>query len=122
MAVLRYNGPWQVRELWGMTFPQGVSVETDDPDLIAKALRLDGFERLDTPPVSEPDPEDYPASPEPEADIGLKIPVVGAGLLPDNWEALHWKQKVKLAKELTGKTCANGAEADAVLREALEPQ
>lgn len=122
MAILRYNGPWDVRELWGMNFPRGQSVQTDDPDLITKALRLDGFERLDAPPVHDPDPEDYPASPEPAAFEELKIPVVGAGLLPDNWEKLHWKQRVKLAKEMTGKECANGAEADQALREALEPQ
>jgi hypothetical protein len=48
--------------------------------------------------------------------------VVGAVLLPDGWEKMHWKQRVKLAKELTGKDCANGTEADAALREALEPQ
>jgi hypothetical protein len=105
-----------------MNFPRGQSVQTDDPDLITKALRLDGFERLDAPPVHDPDPEDYPASPEPAAFEELKIPVVGAGLLPDNWEKLHWKQRVKLAKEMTGKECANGAEADQALREALEPQ
>lgn len=122
MAILRYNGPWDVRELWGMSFPRGASVETNDPDLIAKAIRLDGFERLDVEPVLNPDPEDYPASPEPAAFDELKIPVVGAGLLPDGWEKMHWKQRVKLAKELTGKECANGTEADAALREALEPQ
>jgi hypothetical protein len=122
MAILRYNGPHDVRELWGFSFPRGASVETNDPDLIAKAIRLDGFERLDVEPVLDPDPEDYPASPEPAAFDELKIPVVGAGLLPDGWEKLHWKQRVKLAKELTGKDCANGSEADAALREALEPQ
>ncbi len=122
MAILRYNGPWDNRELWGMNFPRGQTVETNDPDLIAKALRLDGFERLDVEPVLDPVPEDYPASPEPAAFDELKIPVVGAGLLPDGWEKMHWKQRVKLAKELTGKDCANGSEADAALREALEPQ
>lgn len=122
MAILRYNGPWDMRELWGVSFPRGQSVHTDDPDLISKALRLDGFERLDAEPVSMPDPEDYPATPEPAAFDELKIPVVGAGILPENWEKLHWKQRVKLAKELTGKDCANGGEADAALRGALEPQ
>lgn len=122
MAILRYNGPWDNRELWGMNFPRGQTVETNDPDLIAKALRLDGFERLDVEPVQNPEPEDYPASPEPVAFDELKIPVVGARLLPDGWEKMHWKQRVKLAKELTGKDCANGSEADQALREALEPQ
>lgn len=122
MAVLRYNGPNDVREVWGMTFPRGQTVQTDDPDLVRKALCLEGFERVDVEPVQNPDPQDYPASPEPEAFDALKIPVVGAGLLPENWEKLHWKQRVKLAKELTGKDCANGAEADEALREALEPQ
>jgi hypothetical protein len=105
-----------------MNFPRGASVETNDPELIRKALRLDGFERLDVEPVNTPAPDDYPPSPEPEAFDELKIPQVGSGMLPENWETLHWKQRVKLAKELTGKECANGAEADAALREALEPQ
>jgi len=122
MAILRYNGPWDVRELWGMSFPRGASVETNDPELIRKALRLDGFERLDVEPVLDPAPDDYPPSPEPAAFDELKIPQVGSGMLPENWETLHWKQRVKLAKELTGKECANGAEADAALRGALEPQ
>lgn len=123
MAILRYNGPHDIRELWGMTFPRGQSVQTDDPDLIRKATSLEGFERLDVEqPPAAPDPEDYPAPPEPAAIEELKIPVVGAGLLPDGWEKLHWKQRVKLAKELTGKECANGTQADTALREALEPQ
>ena len=120
MAVLRYTGPSDVRELWGVSFPQGKTVEVDDPDLIRKAMCLEGFERLDVQPVSMPDPEDYPASLEPVAFDELKIPEVGSGLVPDGWEAMHWKQRCKLAKDLTGKECTNGAEADAAIREALE--
>ena len=33
MPVLRYNGPWDVRELWGVMFPQGMSIVVDDPKL-----------------------------------------------------------------------------------------
>ena len=122
MAILRYNGPHDVRELWGFNFPRGQTVETNDPDLINKALRLDGFERLDVEPVNVPAAEDYPPAPEPASFEELKIPVVGSGMVPEGWEKLHWKQRVKLAKELTGKDCANGAEADTALKEALEPK
>lgn len=127
MAVLMYTGPWDMRPLWGVDFPKGKSVEVDDPALVEKALRLDGFVRVDAEeedpePVSAPDPDDYGPAPEAEAFEELKIPAVGAGLVPEGWEGLHWKQRVKLAKDLTGKECANGTEADEAIREALEPR
>lgn len=119
MAVLRYMGPSDERIVWGVSFPHGKTVEVDDPGLIQKAMALAGFERVDAEPVSMPEPDDYPASPEPVAFDELKIPEVGSGLVPDGWEAMHWKQRCKLAKDLTGRECANGAEADAAIREAM---
>lgn len=102
MAILKYNGPNDVREVWGVSFPRGQRVETDDPDLIRKALCLAGFERVDAEPALDPAPDDYPAAPESEAFEELKIPVVGAGTIPENWREMHWKQRVKLAKDLSG--------------------
>lgn len=51
--------------------------------------------------VPEPQPE-----PEPEV----------AGGLPENWRDLHWKQRVKLAKDLTGNLeIVTAEEADAAI-------
>ena len=36
--------------------------------------------------------------------------------LPENWQDMHWKTKVKLAKEKTGLDCANAEEAEAALK------
>jgi hypothetical protein len=120
MPVLRYNGPWDVRELWGVMFPQGMSIVVDDPKLVEKALRLDGFERLDVEPVSAPDPGDYPAI-EPAPFDDLKIPAVGFGTIPENWRDMHWKQRVKLAKQLSGMDDISTTEAaDATIEALLE--
>ena len=97
MAVLRYTGPFDVREVWGVSFPAGTTVEVDDESLIRKALCLDGFERVDAEPVSAPAADDYPPVMNAAPFEELKIPEVGAGLVPDGWESMHWKQRVKLA-------------------------
>lgn len=117
MAVLRYNGPWDVRPLWGVDFPKGKSVVVDDPELVKKALRLDGFELVeaDAPPAA-PAPDDYAPVSEPEP---LNIPVVGAGTIPENWREMHWKQRVKLAKELSGMDDISTTEAADATIEAL---
>ena len=54
MAVLKYNGPWDQRELWGVTFHAGKTVEVDDPKLVSKALSLEGFERVDAVEAEPP--------------------------------------------------------------------
>lgn len=118
MPVLRYNGPWDVRELWGVMFPQGMSIVVDDPKLVEKALRLDGFERLDVEPVSAPDPDDYAPAPDVQLEE-MKIPVVGSGTIPENWRDMHWKQRVKLAKELSGMDDISTTEAADATIEAL---
>lgn len=118
MPVLRYNGPWDVRELWGVMFPQGMSIVVDDPKLVEKALRLDGFERLDVEPVSAPDPDDYAPAPDVQPEE-MKIPVVGSGTVPENWRDMHWKQRVKLAKELSGMDDISTTEAADATIEAL---
>ncbi|MCO1498245.1 hypothetical protein, partial [Limosilactobacillus reuteri] len=51
---------------------------------------------------SAPAPDDYVPVSEPAQFDELKIPQVGAGTIPENWKAMHWKQRVKLAKELSG--------------------
>jgi hypothetical protein len=120
MPVLRYNGPWDVRELWGVMFPQGMSIVVDDPKLVEKALRLDGFERLDVEPVSAPDPDDYAPAPDAQPEE-VKFPAVGAGTIPENWRDMHWKQRVKLAKELSGMDDISTTEAaDATIEALLE--
>lgn len=123
MAVLRYNGPNDVREVWGVSFPMGRTVEIDDPKLVAKALCLEGFERVDAEPVSAPDPEDYPADLEASDFDELKIPVVGSGTIPEDWRSMHWKQRVKLAKELSGMDdIATTEAADATIEALLAAQ
>lgn len=121
MPVLRYNGPWDVRELWGVMFPQGMSIVVDDPKLVAKALSLDGFELLQADaPASVPAADDYPAIEAAPFD-DLKIPAVGSGTIPDNWQKMHWKQRVKLAKELSGMDDISTPEAaDATIEALLE--
>lgn len=120
MPVLRYNGPWDVRELWGVMFPQGMSIVVDDPKLVEKALRLDGFERLDVEPVSAPDPGDYAPAPHAQPEE-VKFPVVGSGTIPENWRDMHWKQRVKLAKQLSGMDDISTTEAaDATIEALLE--
>jgi hypothetical protein len=120
MPVLRYNGPWDVRELWGVMFPLGMSIVVDDPKLVEKALRLDGFERLDVEPVSTPDPDDYAPAPDVQPEE-VKFPVVGSGTIPENWRDMHWKQRVKLAKQLSGMDDISTTEAaDATIEALLE--
>lgn len=121
MAILRYDGPMEVRELWGVSFPYGEQVETNDTALIEKALKLDGFSRVDAGPLpvpAAPPADDYETVTETE----VTFPAIGAGLVPEGWASMHWKQKVKLARELTGKECTNAAEAEAALKEAMEPR
>lgn len=128
MAVLRYNGPWDERELWGVMFRKGATIQIDDADLIRKALSLEGFERVDGVeekplPVLNPDPMDYPAdpAPEPAGFEELKIPQIGAGTIPENWREMHWRSRVKLAKELSGMDDISTAEgADATIEALLE--
>ncbi len=126
MAVFRYEGSADVREVWGTSFPHGKTVEVDDEALIRKVSALEGFVRIET--VDAPTPASARAKPppvddyEPVAEVDVGFPVVGSGLVPEGWEKMHWKQKVKLVRELTGRECANGAEADAALKEAMEPQ
>jgi hypothetical protein len=128
MAVLRYNGPWDQRELWGVTFQQGRTVEVDDPKLVTKALSLEGFERVDmvepepAPKALDPAPDDYPADTvQPAGFDDLKIPQVGSGTIPENWRDMHWKQRVKLAKELSGMDDISTTEAaDATIEALLE--
>jgi len=125
MAVLRYNGPWDVRPLWGVDFPQGKSVVVDDPDLVKKALNLEGFELLDEDaPEPEPEPvvfDDYvPEEPEAEPEP-LNMPEVGAGTIPENWRELHHKTRMKLARDLSGMEDIQTAEAaDAVIEAMLQ--
>ena len=119
MAVLKYEGSADVRELWGVSFPWGKTVEVDDPDLVKKALCLDGFVRVDAEDVIDPPAGDY----EPVEDVAEGVPEVGAGLVPEGWESLHWKQRVKLAKDLTGRDdIEKPDDADAAIREAMEPK
>ena len=102
MKHVMYTGPGYVRVLWGVEFPTNQPVLVTNPDLIYKAGFLDHFVILDdeTDAVSEVQPEKSPC-------------------VPEGWEALHWKQRMKLAKDLMGVEAANGAEADEAIREYL---
>lgn len=40
---IKYEGPWDKRDLWGVTWAKGETIDIDDPALAEKALRLDGF-------------------------------------------------------------------------------
>lgn len=131
MAVLRYNGPWDARELWGVTFTKGKSVEIDDPKLVAKAIHLEGFERLDDdtsaeppPKALDPAPEDYPADTVQGAPFEeLKIPEVGAGTIPENWREMHHSTRMKLARQLSGMDdISSDAAAIATIEALLEPK
>lgn len=122
MAVLRYNGPWDVRPLWGVDFPMGKSVVVDDPALVKKALALDGFELVeaDAKP-SAPAPDDYAPVSEPAPLDELKIPQVGAGTIPENWREMHHSSRMKLARQLSGMDdISNDAAAVAVIEALLE--
>lgn len=103
MALLRYTGPMDVRPLWGVDFPRGETVEVQDPELIAKALRLDHFERVNgdvaevTQSMSSND---------------------GADEASEEWRSLHWKRRVVLAKQLSGREdIRTPQEADEVLEQ-----
>lgn len=133
MAVLRYDGPWDVRPLWGVNFPKGQTVVVDDPDLVAKARNLEGFVVVDedepeTEPfeASNPDPDDYPAVEEDELEAEpepLLVPEVGSGTIPENWRDLHHKTRMKLARELSGMEDIQTAEAaDAVIEALLKAE
>ena len=89
---VRYAGPMESRIVWGRVFPSGVVIELKDPDLCRKVQCLSGFELVEDEAEEEPVEE-----------------------IAADWQNLHWKQKVKLARDLTGLTCANGSEADEVL-------
>lgn len=130
MAVLKYTGPWDERELWGVMFRKGATIQIDNADLIKKALALDGFELVEGAqekplPALNPDPTDYPAdpSPEPEAFDDLKIPQVGAGTIPENWRTMHHSSRMKLARELSGMDdISTDAAAIATIEALLEPK
>jgi hypothetical protein len=134
MAVLRYNGPWDTRTLWGIDFPKGKTVVVDDQDLVAKALNLDGFEQIgeevkadiDEPPAHNPDPDDYPSdSMEPTAFDDLKIPRVAPGTIPSDWETQHHSTRIKLAKTLRpdlAELIKTADDADGVIRDEIEPR
>lgn len=132
MAVLRYNGPWDNRPLWGVDFPKGKTVVVDDTDLVEKALCLDGFELVEEgaePHVeeikaSDPDPDDYPAtSPEPADFEELKIPRVAPGTIPADWESQHHSTRIKLARTLRPDLIITTAdEADKTIRDEIEPK
>lgn len=87
-----YQGPLAIREIWGRSFPRDVVIEVTDPDLLRKVRALEGF-----------------------VEGGEILHAVEVEEIPTDWNNLHWKQKVKLAKDLTGLACANGSEADEVL-------
>ena len=122
MAVFRYNGPWDTREVWGVVFRQGETLDVSDAALINKLKALSGFELVgEDAPASNPDPDDYPAAPEPVAFDDLKIPVVGAGTIPENWREMHHSSRMKLARQLSGMDdITNDAAAVAVIEALLE--
>lgn len=127
MAVLRYNGPWDERELWGVMFRRGSTIQIDDADLIRKALSLEGFERVDGAdekplPALNPDPKDYPADdPQPEVREEPKVPEVGPGTIPENWREMHHSSRMKLARQLSGMDdISSDAAAIAVIEALLE--
>ena len=103
MKQVMYTGPGYVRVLWGVEFPTNQPVWVSDPALVHKASFLDHFVIMDDAPaetVQEVQPEE-------------------GCVVPEGWEALHWKQRMKLAKDLMGIEAANGAEADEAIREYL---
>ena len=103
MKQVMYTGPGYVRLLWGVEFPTDQPVWVSDPALIHKASFLDHFVIMDGAPVKQAQEV------QPEHSSGV----------PEGWEALHWKQRMKLAKDLMGIEAANGAEADEAIREYL---
>lgn len=102
MKQVMYTGPGYVRQLWGVDFPTNQPVWVSDLALVHKASFLDHFVIMDDAGAE--------AIVEPE-------PVTG---VPEGWEGLHWKQRMKLAKDLMGIEAANGAEADEAIREYLK--
>ena len=131
MAVFRYEGPWDARDVWGVSFQLGQTHEIDDEKLIAKLSALEGFVRVDAieaEPSLDPDPNDYPAdeeqSPE-EVFEELKIPRVGAGTIPEDWETLHHSTRIRMAKEMRpdlAEVITTAADADEVIRGELTPE
>ena len=84
MATLRYNGPMDVRPLWGLDFPRGELVQVDDPALVKKALCLDHFELVES---------GKPAKQKAEA---------GEIVVPENWREIHHSTRMKLARQISG--------------------
>lgn len=109
MTLVMYTGPGYVRELWGVEFPANVPVDVTDPALVHKVGFLDHFVVLgNQEPVSS-------LAAEPVGEAPQKIAEIAPGV-PAGWEGLHWKQRMKLAKDLMGAEAANGTEADEAIR------
>jgi hypothetical protein len=73
--------------LWGHVLVKHQPTEIDDETAIEKARRNSHF-AVDGETAPRALPEPIPPEPEPVPDV------------PDDWQALHWKQKVKLAKQV----------------------
>lgn len=65
---------------------------------------------------------DYEPEGEPEP---LKVPKVAPGTIPADWESLHWKQRVRLAKDIAPELAdaiETKEDADEIIREKIEPR
>jgi hypothetical protein len=66
-------------------------------------------------------PDDYvPTEEQPEEPA---VPEIGSGLVPDNWREMHWKQRVRMAKDFTDRDDIETAEqADAIIEGLLKAE
>lgn len=59
---------------------------------------------------------------EPEV---LKVPEDAPGTIPENWENMHWKQRVRLAKDIAPEMAdliSTAEDADEVIRDKITPK
>jgi hypothetical protein len=66
-------------------------------------------------------PSDYVESEEQPEEPA--VPEIGSGLVPPNWREMHWKQRVRMAKDFTGRDDIETAdEADAIIEGLLKAE
>lgn len=77
----------------------------------ARAVRRGRVRVQHYSPASEPEP--------------LEVPEVAPGTIPADWEGLHWKQRVRLAKDIAPELAdviVTKEDADEVIREKITPR
>lgn len=92
-----------------------LSSDADDQqiaDAVMEAFEARAVKRVqDYSPASEPEP--------------LQVPEVAPGTIPADWESRHWKQRVRLAKDIAPEydgTTLTADEADEIIRDKITPR